>query len=405
MNILVLQETDWLIRGPHTQHHIFERLSRNPSINITVLDYDIDKIMHSNSLFIKKKVYKKIIRTIKNANINIVRTAHIQIPYLRRFSSLVTNFFEILNIIRRDGVDIIVSLSLSNGVIGLLLAKIFNIPFIYYYIDKLHTLVPMGYLQGMARVITKFLLHYSNRIIAVTKLLEKYVITQGANPQKVSLILNGIAPENTIINDQKLEELRAKYSISDDDFILFFMGYLYDFAGLKQIISYYHERISNGFMQMKFLIVGSGGIYNELVKFVRDLNAKWVILTGKLPFFEIAEYIALADLCLLSFDLNDITRDITPIKVMEYLAMKKPVLSNSLPGVIYEIGKNNGVLFTKNQEDLIKRIAELSVKKEYLQKLGQKGYELVKDKYAWPKILEAFKMVMVKLLCEKYRKL
>ena len=405
MNILVLQETDWLIRGPHTQHHIFERLSKNPRINVTVLDYDIDKIMRSNSLFLKKKVYKKIIRTIKNANINIVRTAHIQIPYLRRFSSLVTNFFEILKIIRRNRVDIIVSLSLSNGVIGLLLAKIFNIPFIYYYIDKLHTLVPMGYLRGIARVITKFELLYSNRIIAVTKLLEKYVITQGANPQKVSLILNGIALENTIINDQKLEELRVKYSISDDDFILFFMGYLYDFAGLKQIISYYHERISNGFMQMKILIVGDGGIYNELVKLVRDLDAKWVILTGKLPFFEIAEYIALADLCLLSFDLNEITMDITPIKVMEYLALKKPVLSNSLPGVLYEIGKNNGVLFTKNQEDLIKRIAELSVKKEYLQKLGQKGYELVKDKYAWPKILEDFKTVMIKLIREKYGKL
>ncbi|MFX0048780.1 MAG: glycosyltransferase [Candidatus Hermodarchaeota archaeon] len=405
MNILVLQETDWLIRGPHTQHHIFERLSKNPRINVTVLDYDIDKIMRSNSLFLKKKVYTKIIRTIKNANVTIIRTAHIQIPYLRRLSSLVTNFFEILNVIRRNRVDIIISLSLSNGLIGILLAKIFNIPYIYYYIDKLHTLVPMGYLRGIARVITKFLLRYCNRIIAVTKLLEKYVINQGANPQKVSLILNGIALENTIIKNQKLEELRVKYSISDDDFIVFFMGYLYDFAGLKQIINYYHKRISNGFMKMKFLILGDGGIYNELVKLVSDIDAKWVILTGKLPFFEIAEYIALADLCLLSFALNEITRDITPIKVIEYLAMKKPVLSTSLPGVLYEIGRNNGILFAKNQEDLIKKIAEFSVKKKYLQKLGQKGYEFVKDKYAWPNILEDFKMVMIKLMHEKYKKL
>jgi len=36
MNILVLQETDWLIRGPNTQHHIFERLSTNPLINVYV---------------------------------------------------------------------------------------------------------------------------------------------------------------------------------------------------------------------------------------------------------------------------------------------------------------------------------------------------------------------------------
>ena len=40
MNILVLQETDWLSRGPHTQHHVFERMSRNPNIKITVMEYD-----------------------------------------------------------------------------------------------------------------------------------------------------------------------------------------------------------------------------------------------------------------------------------------------------------------------------------------------------------------------------
>ena len=59
MIILGLQETDWLTRGPHTQHHIFERLSKNPNIKITVLDYDIDKLIRSQSLFIKKKVYSQ----------------------------------------------------------------------------------------------------------------------------------------------------------------------------------------------------------------------------------------------------------------------------------------------------------------------------------------------------------
>ena len=32
MNLLVIQETDWLTRGPHIQHHIFERLSKNVTV-------------------------------------------------------------------------------------------------------------------------------------------------------------------------------------------------------------------------------------------------------------------------------------------------------------------------------------------------------------------------------------
>ena len=54
MNILVIQETDWLTRGPHTQHHIFEKLSEKSSILITVIDYDIDHIQHFRSPLVKK---------------------------------------------------------------------------------------------------------------------------------------------------------------------------------------------------------------------------------------------------------------------------------------------------------------------------------------------------------------
>ena len=129
MNILVLQETDWLTRGPHTQHHIFERLSKNLSIKITVIDYDIDKVQRSKSLIIKKQKYNRIDLTIKNSNVIIIRTAHIQVPFVRRISSLITNLFEILRIIRKDRPDIIVGYSITNGFFGLLLSKLLNIPF------------------------------------------------------------------------------------------------------------------------------------------------------------------------------------------------------------------------------------------------------------------------------------
>ena len=57
MKIIGIQETDWFNRGPHTQHHVFERLSLNPNIQLTVFDYDIDKIMKSDSRWIKKRIY------------------------------------------------------------------------------------------------------------------------------------------------------------------------------------------------------------------------------------------------------------------------------------------------------------------------------------------------------------
>jgi len=197
MNILVLQETDWFLKGPNTQHHIFERLSKNPKINVMVIDYDINKKMSSDSLLIKKKYYTSTSRSIKHSSVKIIRTAHLQLPYFRRITSLVTNFFEILKIIRKKRPNVIIGFSITNGLTGLLLAKLFRIPYIYYYIDVLHELVPIKYMRKFARYISRVSLKLADLIIVVTKLLEIFVLNEGISPDKVKIILNGISLENT----------------------------------------------------------------------------------------------------------------------------------------------------------------------------------------------------------------
>ena len=401
MNILVLQETDWLTRGPHTQHHFFERISKNSKIKIYVLDYDIDKKMHSKSIFIKKKIFTNINRAIDNSKVKIIRTAHIQVPYLRRFSSLITNFFEMVKIFRKNRPDVIVGFSLTNGIIGLVLSKLYRIPYVFYYIDLLHTLIPVHYTKKIALVFTRFLFKNSDKVIVVTKSLQKYILNEKVKPEKVKVLLNGISLENTIINKEKLNLLKQKFMIRDDEFVLFFMGYLYEFAGLKEIIKYYNSDVKKGKLKFRFLIIGDGGIYNSLIRYVEAIKADWVVLTGRIPFFDVTEYIELADLCLMSFDLNDITREITPVKIMEYMAMKKPVLSNSLPGVLTEIGQNNGVIFARNQLDLIKKIEALSTDKDKLKQIGLKGFKLIKKYYVWPKILNSLKRILFELIKNK----
>lgn len=398
MNILVLQETDWLTRGPHIQHHIFERLSTIPSIKVTIIDYDIDKKINSKSRIIKRKVYENVSRTIKKSNIKIIRTGHIQVPYLRRISSMLTNFVEILKIIRKNKPDVIIAYSLTNGILGLTLAKLFKIPYIFHYIDILHQLIPIKSVQGIAKIITRVIFKFSDRILVYTLLHQARIIKEGADPDKVSILPNGISLENTIVDEKKFLELKKQISITDDDFVIFFMGYLYDFAGLKEIIDYYDPYNKTGKLKLKFLILGDGGIINEIRNHIKKTQADWVFLVGRVSYFEITEYIQLADLCLLSFKKNEITNEITPIKIIEYMAMKKPVLSNSLPGLVLEIGKNNGVIFAENQNELIKMIGTLVNQRDILKGIGLRGYSLVKEKYTWQKVIKQFKQIIINVM-------
>lgn len=398
MNILVLQETDWLTRGPHTQHHIFETLSLKPSINIQVLDYDMDNIMRSNSIFIKKHVYMNIHRAVQDSHVEIIRTSHLKVVFLRRFSSLITNFFQILKIIRNNKPDLIVGFSITNGMIGLIYSKIFKIPFIFFYIDILHQLVPLLYAQGLARISCQILLKNANQVLVHTKFQQRYVINEGSKPERVMVLPDGITLKNTEVDIHKFENLKIKFSITEDDFVIFFMGYLYDFAGLKEIIDYYNNDVSSGKIKLKFVILGDGGIYNSLKNYIKKIGANWVILAGRVPFFEIAEYIQLADLCLLSFRINDITKEIVPIKIFEYMAMKKPVLSNSLPAVVLELKNKSDVIFSKNLDDLIKKIGDLISEKHELRQLGLQGYEFVKKNYAWPILINRFKKILIDVM-------
>jgi glycosyltransferase involved in cell wall biosynthesis len=401
MKLLGLQETDWLTRGPHTQHHIFERLSTNDNFHITVFDYDIDKILRLGSLIIKKQIYTNIHKAVMDSKVTIIRTAHIQVPFLRRFSSLITTFFELLKYIRKNRPDTIIGFSITNGLIGLILAKVFRIPYIFYYIDLLHTLVPISYAQYFAKLISRFLFKNSDHIVVVTDFLNRYVLSEGVPQKKVTTLLNGISLENTLVNTERLSALRSKLGVTKNDFVILYMGYLYDFAGLKQIIDYYNSDVKSGILNLKFLIVGDGGIYKDLLNYIKEIDAEWVFMTGKVPFFEITEYIELSNLCLMSFALNNVTKDITPVKIMEYMAMKKPVLSNSLPNVVKEIGENNGVIFARNQKDLIKKIGELVGKKDSLTGIGLQGFNLIKKQYVWPIILNRLKKIILKLIREK----
>ncbi len=394
MNILVLQETDWLTRGPHIQHHIFDRLSKNINFKIIVLDYDIDKMEQSKSIFIKRKVYKNIRKTIMDSKVKVIRTSHLQIPFLRRFSSIITNFFEILKIFRKIRPNIIIGYSISNGFIGLLISKLFNVPYIFHYIDFLHSLVPIKHAQNIARITSRIIFKFSDAVIVHTDLQRKYIIDEGANSKKIRFLPIGVSLENTVVDQEEIDKIRESFSIKRNEFVLFFMGYLYEFAGLIEIIDYYNQKVKNNHYKFKFLIVGDGGIYGDLSKYIKKIGAEWVILTGRIPFLKIAEYIQLADLCILSFKKNSITNQVTPQKLFEYMAMKKPVLSNKLPGVYQQIGVNNGVIFAKNQKTLIKKIGQLVNQKEKLKEIGEIGFNYVKENYSYQKILQDFCNIM-----------
>jgi glycosyltransferase involved in cell wall biosynthesis len=74
-----------------------------------------------------------------------------------------------------------------------------------------------------------------------------------------------------------------------------------------------------------------------------------VHLVGPVPHRDLAALIDSFDACIVPYRHNEYVRTVVPTKLMEYLAMGKPVVSTALPSVD-ELARRHGVVITAPAE-------------------------------------------------------
>jgi len=110
------------------------------------------------------------------------------------------------------------------------------------------------------------------------------------------------------------------------------------------------------------------------------------------PYNEIPKFLSASDICILPARRNDIMMNIVPIKMTEYMAIAKPVISTELSGMIREFGNGSDVIFTKNTKTVLDCALELINQKGKLSELGSKAKEYV-EKNDWKTITNEFEEI------------
>ena len=385
MKILVIQESDWIEKGPHQSHHLMERLSKKGH-EVRVIDYEILWRLHEDkSLISARKVFKNECKAVEGGNITVIRPSIVKFPVLDYVSLLYTHRKEIKRQLDEFNPDVIIGFGILNAMLALRLAK--NIPFIYYIIDSLHRLVPKKTFQPLAKYIESKNLKRADRVVAINEKLKDYAITMGANPDEAYVVRAGIDAKRYNPNIDG-GEIRSEYGIEEDDSVLFFMGTLFNFSGLKEV-ALELAKIKDEKPNIKLLLVGRGDAFDDLQKIREEHHLEnQVILTGRQPFKRIPEFLAVADICMLPAYNNEIMRDIVPIKMYEYMAMGKPVITTKLLGVMKEFGEDHGVIYVDKPEDALRRAVEL-IEDGMVSEYGSKARRFV-EKYSWDDLVDEF---------------
>lgn len=395
MKILVVQDAHWLKKGPHQQHHLMEKLSIKGH-EIIVIGFDQLWRSEKKGLFSKREVFQNVCRIYKGANGTFICPSFIRFPILDYISFLFSSRKEINRCINSFNPDIIIGFtSVISCYWGMKLAKKSDIPFLYYWTDVIHTLIPSKIFWPLAKLVEKKIIKNSAMVMAINENLRDYIVSFATDLSLTKVIPGGVDFQR--FDPLKIDPLpvRQKYGISKDNLVLFFMGWIYPFSGLKEVISDI-PKIKVKYPNIKLMIVGDGDYYPQLKKIIKDNDVlDHVILTGRRPFEEIPQLIAVADVCLLPAYNNEIMRDIVPIKMYEYLAMHKPVISTKLPGVMREFKDVNGVIYVDKPEDVINKATQLS--KLDIQRIGLMAKRFIK-KYDWDTIVSQFEDLLESLV-------
>lgn len=364
---------------------------------IRVIDFEVRWRAHEqDGLFSRRVTVHDYHKLPSGKGVTLIRPPFIRLPLVDYCSIVPTHWQEISRQLGSFSPDIVVGFGILNTAIAFHLARKAGVPTIYYIIDELHRLVPEARLQTLARRVEARNMQRADCVISINEALRAYTHALGADPAKTAVIRAGI--DLDIFGHGDRSRVRSRYGLADQDFVLFFMGWLYDFSGLREVAL---DLAANPDPHLKMLILGKGDLLQELTE-IRDRHglAQRLVLVDWVAYPEVPDYIAAADICILPAHLNDIMRNIVPIKLYEYLAARRPVIATRLPGVMLEFGTDRGIVYVDRPEEVCAAARALVESGELLE-LGRRARDSVSDQ-GWERMTDLFTSVLDLLAAGKW---
>jgi glycosyltransferase involved in cell wall biosynthesis len=381
LRILVIHTSDWLGHPvPSRLHRIFELLAEHDDVYVP--RFNIYSEIRRNT--------KAIVYEINDFKINRLAEYYI--------INAPKHYKAIKGIAEENQIEVAVISNLLTGYIttkalGNRIATIFDLA------DHFPS-TAAGYYFQEGSALGNFASFFLERILAKTLHNVQYTVTcshilqdyvRKLHIKDVSVISNGV--DDFFFQKFNGSKIRQELGI-EKDLIVGYIGciefYLDMLPLLKAIkrLDKYHN--------VKLLLVGSRLRTKTVEKVLGQIKRlgieKNVIWLDFVPYRQVPGYIAAMDICTIPFDLNYKTAYYSaPIKLLEYLALGKPVLTTSVPEIRYMAKEY--VHFVKTEQDYMMTIEQyMKQHDEYLEH-AQRGKELARQ-FLWSKIAREYRCLL-----------
>ncbi len=179
----------------------------------------------------------------------------------------------------------------------------------------------------------------------------------------------------------------------------YLVGYV-GVMGKQEGIQYLLQAVRHIVLELKrtdvhFGIVGGGPEFERLCKLAGELRiADYVTFTGRVPDRDLLEMLSTADICVNPDEHNEMNDKSTMNKIMEYMALGKPIVQFDLAEGRFSAGEASLYARPNDAVDLADKILDLLADEQARARMGAFGRERVAKELSWsheaPKLLAAY---------------
>jgi len=237
-------------------------------------------------------------------------------------------------------------------------------------------------------------------IVIITPLMKKEICeTFSIDPNKVGIYSSGVSLERFQPHkyDKDRVILRRRLCLTDK-FVVLYHGSFRAHGGLVETIkalSLAKRKCPN----VVFFLLGAGNIPNLCELTEKSHTKDNVIVHEPVKYADVPKYIAMCDVGIVPLPNISFWRHQCPLKLLEYLAMKKPVIVTDIPAHRLIVnGEKCGIYIPEvNPHEIAKAIVHAYANREKLEEWGETGRRIVANKYAWEKVAVSLENYLLSL--------
>ena len=236
----------------------------------------------------------------------------------------------------------------------------------------------------------------------------KVSIATNESYKRIAIERGGMAPEDVYVvrSGPKLDRLKIIDPVpalkQGRQYLVGYVGVMGKQEGIDYLLrAARHIVFDMQRTDIHFGLVGGGTELEELKRYATELGlADYVTFTDRVPDQELLEMLNTADICVNPDVANEMNDKSTMNKIMEYMALAKPIVQFDLTEGRFSAGEAS-LYANKNDEiDLADKIVELLDDPDKRKQMGEFGRNRVINELEWeyevPKLLAAYEALFTR---------